>query len=106
MNQPSTRSDRRSEEHTSELQARVDISYAVFCLKKETCGVGVGGVHGRPRAAFSHVRQRVAGVGYDLVATDHEAGVARAGVRRVQVSLVVRRAPRSPLFPYPTLFGS
>ena len=24
----------RSEEHTSELQARVDISYAVFCLKK------------------------------------------------------------------------
>src|ERR1044071_10065826 len=25
----------RSEEHTSELQSRVDISYAVFCLKKE-----------------------------------------------------------------------
>src|ERR1044071_6580921 len=25
--------DRRSEEHTSELQSRVDISYAVFCLK-------------------------------------------------------------------------
>src|ERR1044071_6620197 len=24
---------RRSEEHTSELQSRVDISYAVFCLK-------------------------------------------------------------------------
>ena len=24
----------RSEEHTSELQSRVDISYAVFCLKK------------------------------------------------------------------------
>src|ERR1044071_10363866 len=26
----------RSEEHTSELQSRVDISYAVFCLNKET----------------------------------------------------------------------
>src|ERR1044071_9533078 len=26
----------RSEEHTSELQSRVDISYAVFCLKKNT----------------------------------------------------------------------
>src|ERR1044071_6652172 len=26
---------RRSEEHTSELQLRVDISYAVFCLKKK-----------------------------------------------------------------------
>src|ERR1044071_9969977 len=31
----------RSEEHTSELQSRVDISYAVFCLKKkrEWCGM-------------------------------------------------------------------
>src|SRR3546814_2908300 len=27
--------DRRSEEHTSELQARMRISYAVFCLKKK-----------------------------------------------------------------------
>src|ERR1044071_10465471 len=26
----------RSEEHTSELQSRVDISYAGFCLKKES----------------------------------------------------------------------
>ena len=26
----------RSEEHTSELQSRIDISYAVFCLKKKT----------------------------------------------------------------------
>src|SRR6059058_6684030 len=26
----------RSEEHTSELQSRNDISYAVFCLKKKT----------------------------------------------------------------------
>src|ERR1044071_10273217 len=25
----------RSEEHTSELQSRVDISYVVFCLKKK-----------------------------------------------------------------------
>ena len=27
--------DRRSEEHTSELQSRPHISYAVFCLKKK-----------------------------------------------------------------------
>ena len=26
----------RSEEHTSELQSRIRISYAVFCLKKKT----------------------------------------------------------------------
>src|SRR3546814_4962479 len=28
--------DRRSEEHTSELQTLMRISYAVFCLKKKT----------------------------------------------------------------------
>src|SRR3546814_9252455 len=30
------RIDRRSEEHTSELQSLMRISYAVFCLKKKT----------------------------------------------------------------------
>src|ERR1044071_3266598 len=30
---PGWSSEYRSEEHTSELQSRVDISYAVFCLK-------------------------------------------------------------------------
>src|SRR3546814_2079939 len=29
------KSDRRSEEHTSELQSLMRISYAVFCLKKK-----------------------------------------------------------------------
>src|SRR3546814_5294346 len=28
---------RRSEEHTSELQSLMRISYAVFCLKKQNC---------------------------------------------------------------------
>src|SRR3546814_3947139 len=31
----SSRADRRSEEHTSELQSLMRISYAVFCLKKK-----------------------------------------------------------------------
>src|SRR3546814_6292153 len=30
------RAERRSEEHTSELQSLMRISYAVFCLKKKT----------------------------------------------------------------------
>src|SRR5213594_62436 len=30
----------RSEEHTSELQSRTLISYAVFCLKKKTAYIG------------------------------------------------------------------
>src|SRR3546814_7060607 len=33
---PVTSSGRRSEEHTSELQSLMRISYAVFCLKKKT----------------------------------------------------------------------
>src|SRR3546814_2723679 len=32
---PSDRSSQRSEEHTSELQSLMRISYAVFCLKKK-----------------------------------------------------------------------
>src|ERR1044071_10313773 len=38
----------RSEEHTSELQSRVDISYAVFCLKKKTH------THATTRRALNH----------------------------------------------------
>src|SRR3546814_5540741 len=34
--QPSPSTERRSEEHTSELQSLMRISYAVFCLKKKT----------------------------------------------------------------------
>src|SRR3546814_2586396 len=33
---PTCRTSRRSEEHTSELQSLMRISYAVFCLKKKT----------------------------------------------------------------------
>src|SRR3546814_3757549 len=33
------RSRRRSEEHTSELQSLMRISYAVFCLKKKTINI-------------------------------------------------------------------
>src|SRR3546814_7380821 len=33
--QPQRRAHRRSEEHTSELQSLMRISYAVFCLKKK-----------------------------------------------------------------------
>ena len=43
--------DLRSEEHTSELQSLVKISYAVFCLKKQRRSVGSGPRRGgsRPR---------------------------------------------------------
>src|SRR3546814_8128084 len=36
---------RRSEEHTSELQSLMRISYAVFCLKKKTINNHVHNIH-------------------------------------------------------------
>src|SRR3546814_3824656 len=33
--------DQRSEEHTSELQSLMRISYAVFCLKKKTIDIKI-----------------------------------------------------------------
>src|SRR6188474_3719749 len=41
----------RSEEHTSELQSRNDISYAVFCLKKKKKN------NARPRRATASSRE-------------------------------------------------
>src|SRR3546814_10277579 len=36
LGRPSSAPPKRSEEHTSELQSLMRISYAVFCLKKKT----------------------------------------------------------------------
>src|ERR1043166_10170237 len=46
---PSNIPNSRSEEHTSELQSRFGISYAVFCLKKKTDN-NVGYLHTSHRA--------------------------------------------------------
>src|SRR3546814_8113921 len=40
---PRQNEERRSEEHTSELQSLMRISYAVFCLKKKTLHTAVHG---------------------------------------------------------------
>src|SRR5213075_59984 len=42
---------RRSEEHTSELQSRLVISYAVFCLKKKTIEQAKAGAHSSKKEA-------------------------------------------------------
>src|SRR3546814_1537196 len=40
--------DLRSEEHTSELQSLMRISYAVFCLKKKTTQITITRTHAPP----------------------------------------------------------
>src|SRR5213075_2245971 len=79
-------SSRRSEEHTSELQSRLVISYAVFCLKQKTaCD--------RPLGAFDplpSVRLATCGFGHAILFS------------------TTRQPPTSTqqgtLFPYTTLF--
>src|SRR6184192_1419164 len=85
----------RSEEHTSELQSPIDISYAVFCLKKKKARAERGGED-------------------NVVLHDHRPHPAPRGPdpagrsRHHFFFLMIRRPPRSTrrltLFPYTTLF--
>src|SRR3546814_4924748 len=47
---------RRSEEHTSELQSLMRISYAVFCLKKKTNRINVQDTSTRQQTRKSNIR--------------------------------------------------
>src|SRR6184192_2733394 len=96
--------DRRSEEHTSELQSPIDTSYAVFCLKKKNrCG-------GSPARRVVPRHSGLRGDGTGLHEVGRSAGLVNA-FRRVRFFfLMIRRPPRSTrrltLFPYTTLFRS
>ena len=58
---------RRSEEHTSELQSPVPISYAVFCLKKKNIGKHSFRVQVRvKRKATTQSRDAISTVGLNL----------------------------------------
>src|SRR3546814_5422975 len=46
--------DQRSEEHTSELQSLMRISYAVFCLKKKKCNLPVEKTHNTTTVRHHH----------------------------------------------------
>src|ERR1044071_5354227 len=82
----------RSEEHTSELQSRVDISYAVFCLKKDRRYGGLKAAAPRAPAAAPHLP----------VASRLQAYAVRDSL----FFSMLRRPPRSTLFPYTALFRS
>src|ERR1051326_4621037 len=80
----------RSEEHTSELQSHSFISYAVFCLKKNN----------RERdSRLAEVKVAQANAHQGLQLLPHLRNI-------FLVFLMIRRPPRSTLFPYTTLFRS
>src|SRR5881227_510639 len=97
--------DRRSEEHTSELQSRTVISYAVFCLKKKKQQGTVGqGAQCLDRPTRSSLERPAVGRPSGLMWLLLDLG------RDYFFFLMIRRPPRSTqqstLFPYTTLFRS
>src|SRR5213075_2379250 len=92
----------RSEEHTSELQSRLVISYAVFCLKK------------KKKSIAPPTRSMLVDVGSIAssapTSTLHSAELAIVNRIVYIFFLMIRRPPRSTqqgtLFPYTTLFRS
>src|ERR1044071_3490255 len=98
----------RSEEHTSELQSRVDISYAAFCLKKKTSDMAP------PPATSARTGAQPTRDGTRAPAhsrpTSRPVGVLAPPVRprdyAFRFFLMIRRPPESTLFPYTTLFRS
>src|SRR3546814_6473728 len=49
----------RSEEHTSELQSLMRISYAVFCLKKKTTKIQTHTPHPKCTHQAEHIHQKI-----------------------------------------------
>src|ERR1043166_4542236 len=97
----------RSEEHTSELQSRFGISYAVFCLKKKknksiSTTVTTGGAVARLALTLraAHVTQR------ELRHALSMCGLSRhSRLLFLFFFLMIRRPPNFPLFPSPPLSG-
>src|ERR1043166_1692110 len=92
---PARYSSARSEEHTSELQSRFGISYAVFCLKKKSVAQDVSLVHQGGQTAASRLRLELAARPTSLLNED---------LVHALFFLMVRGPPNSTLFPHTPLF--
>src|SRR5213075_1359233 len=92
----------RSEEHTSELQSRLVISYAVFCLKKKKTTTKLYITDWSPQSKFFFL--------YPDGGEARSGGVESYSSVVIFFFLMIRRPPRSTqqgtLFPYTTLFRS
>src|ERR1043165_1641709 len=97
----------RSEEHTSELQSRGLISYAVFCLKKKNIDPPdtAATPQPRPRKLPRHRPPRPADSAAHARLADSSPPVQRP-TPLLFFFLMIRRPPRSTLFPSPPLFRS
>src|SRR6059058_1354013 len=92
----------RSEEHTSELQSRNDISYAVFCLKKKKKRADPGA----PRSAPQQPRTRPRACRRGLSPQTARPQAPRRAFFFLRTPPPPRSTRRYTLFPYTTLFRS
>src|SRR6184192_4029077 len=96
----------RSEEHTSELQSPIDISYAVFCLKKKK----QGSTNQRTYCAHTSPSWRRLAFLFWPRTSLTVIALSFARLFCFFFFLMIRRPPRSTrrltLFPYTTLFRS
>src|SRR6184192_941001 len=93
----------RSEEHTSELQSPIDISYAVFCLKKKSTLLSL--------MCFDTMARTLSGFAFALLGV--LGALSLWNLRAAPDSFFFLMIPRPPtftrrltLFPYTTLFRS
>src|ERR1043165_7103662 len=90
----------RSEEHTSELQSRGLISYAVFCLKKKNN-------NSLPKALqLDHAAALLLREAREQLWCNLSLLASPDACSLFFFFLMIRRPPRSTLFPYTTLFRS
>src|SRR5210317_453067 len=96
----------RSEEHTSELQAHSEISYAVFCLKKKKQLKQ----NSDPATAVDWIRMSCLWLILSIGSSQLLKSISNHMFFCVFFFLMIRRPPRSTpyptLFPYTTLFRS
>src|ERR1044071_6943026 len=97
---PSVARSPRSEEHTSELQSRVEISYAVFCLKKNEHDIQETGLIYSGTGAHDPRRQPLAGTAGGGRAPCVAPGIECPAVSSVFV-LVPPRHPAAQPVPLP-----
>src|SRR6266566_220433 len=100
---PQPKTDRKSTRLNS---SHLVISYAVFCLKKKINVFEIGGGRKKDRRRPAPDAEHGGDVHADpdLLPGAQAAGVPLGPVGSVLFFLMIRRPPRSTLFPYTTLF--
>src|SRR6266849_5639535 len=96
----------RSEEHTSELQSRVDLVCRLLLEKKKIDVIGSAPAKPKNHGSISQQAATTQPTTPSCSCCDSAAQAQSASLYSFFFFLMIRRPPRSTLFPYTTLFRS